>query len=185
MTRRRTVLKAGIGLSMGLSLGTGPAARQEEAAASRPRTGDWLVRADDPGLAPLAPGDIPLATRPTFAWAMDPADRTVRNGSRLNRLLLLRFDADALSAETQSRSADGVLAYSTICPHTGCDVIDWLADERLLHCPCHFSKFDPRDAARVVDGPAPRPLPALPLSVVEGRLVVARPFLTRVGFEVA
>jgi len=43
--------------------------------------------------------------------------------------------------------------------------------------------FDPKDGARVVDGPAPRGLPALPLKVVEGKLVVAGPFTARVGFE--
>ena len=36
----------------------------------------------------------------------------------------------------------------------------------MLHCPCHFSKFNPGDGARVADGPAPRPLPALPLALV-------------------
>jgi len=35
----------------------------------------------------------------------------------------------------------------------------------------------------VVDGPAPRPLPALPLKIVDGALVVARPFTSPVGFE--
>ena len=62
---------------------------------------------------------------------------------------------------------------------------DWQADEQLLHCPCHYTKFDPKDGARVVDGPAPRPLPALPLQIVDGKLAVASPFTTRVGFEPA
>jgi Rieske Fe-S protein len=35
----------------------------------------------------------------------------------------------------------------------------------------------------VADGPAPRSLPALPLTLVDGRLVVAGPFTSRVGFE--
>ena len=186
MTRRRAVLKGGIGFGIGLSLMPAPGASQEQTAAQlRPRPGDWLVKADESSSTPLTPVDIPIDARPTFAWAMDPADATVRNGSRLNRLLLLRFEENALSADTKPRSAAGVIAYSIVCPHTGCDVIDWLADERLLHCPCHFSKFDPRDGAKVVDGPAPRTLPALPLSVADGRLVVAQQFLTRVGFEVA
>jgi Rieske Fe-S protein len=82
-------------------------------------------------------------------------------------------------------AADGVVAYTAICTHSGCEVVDWLADERLLYCSCHSSKFDPKDGARVVDGPAPRSLPALPLKVVDGRLVVAKPFTSRVGFESA
>ena len=35
----------------------------------------------------------------------------------------------------------------------------------------------------MVDGPAPRALPALPLTIADGRLVVAKGFLTPVGFE--
>jgi len=33
----------------------------------------------------------------------------------------------------------------------------------------------------VIDGPAPRALAALPLKVVDGKLVVAKPFTARVG----
>ena len=120
-----------------------------------------------------------------LAWAKDPTSSTVRSGSRLNQLLLMRIDEEKATAETRSRAAEGVVAYTAICTHTGCEVTDWLAGEALLYCPCHYSKFDPRDAARVVDGPAPRALPALPLAVESGKLVVAGRFTTRVGFETA
>jgi len=88
-----------------------------------------------------------------------------------------------LSGETRERAADGVVAYSSICSHTGCDVDDWQPAERLVGCQCHFSIFDPRDGARVVDGPAPRPLPALPLTIVEGKLAAARSFTAPITFE--
>ncbi len=119
-----------------------------------------------------------------MAWAMDPMDKTVRNGSRLNRVLLLRLDPEKLSPETKSRAADGVVAYTAICTHTGCEVTEWAAEEQILVCPCHESKFEPKDGAKVVDGPAPRNLPALPLKLVDGALVVAKPFTSPVGFEV-
>ena len=77
-----------------------------------------------------------------------------------------------------------MVAYTTICTHSGCDVAE-LTDDQLLLCPCHSSTFDPKDGARVTDGPAPRSLPALPLTISEGRLVVAGAFTDRVGFEVA
>jgi Rieske Fe-S protein len=170
-----------VGLAAEPSLALG----QTDPASIRPREGDLLVRVDDASLTPLAPDDIPTDARQVQAWAMDAADRTVRSGSRLNRLLLVRIATDGASADTRDRAANGVVAYTAICPHTGCDVVDWLPDERLLYCPCHFSKFDPRDGAKVVDGPAPRPLPALPLAVKDGKLVVARPFTARVGFETA
>ncbi len=45
--------------------------------------------------------------------------------------------------------------------------------------PCHNSRYNPRDAAAVVDGPSPRALSALPLEIVDGKLVVAKPFIGR------
>lgn len=180
---RRAVVKGVIGLGVGLTLGPAMAVGQDDRASIRPREGDRLVKVGDSSLKPLVPSDIPAAAAPTLAWALDPADKTVRSGSRLNRVLLVRFDLGMLSAQTLALAADGVIAYTAICTHSGCDVVDWLAEEQLLYCSCHSTKFDPRDLARVVDGPAPRSLPALPLKTVDGDLVVARPFTSRVGFE--
>jgi rieske iron-sulfur protein len=177
------VLKAGIALGVGFHLESPVGTLQDPAASVRPREGDLLVRADDATNTPLAPGDIQIAARPMVTWPMDPHDRIVRSGSRFNQLLLLRLEPDKLTGETRSRAADGVVAYTVICTHSGCDVDDWLPDQQLLSCSCHASMFDPRDAARVVDGPAPRGLPALPLKIVDGKLVVAGPFTARVGFE--
>ena len=67
--------------------------------------------------------------------------------------------------------------------HSGCEVDQWLSDEELLYCPCHDSKFDPKNEAKVVDGPAPRVLPALALGIADGKLIVAKPYTSRVGFE--
>jgi Rieske Fe-S protein len=120
-----------------------------------------------------------------MAWAMAPGDKTVRSGSRLNRVLLVKIDVEQLGSETRSMAADGVVAYTAICTHSGCEITEWLPDEQVLYCSCHSSKFDPRDEARVVDGPAPRNLPALPLGIADGHLVVARGFTSRVGFDVA
>ena len=114
---------------------------------------------------------------------MDPSDGTVRSGSRFNALILLRLDEASLTSTTRARAADGVLAYTAICTHEGCDVDEWIADRLVLSCACHASEFDPKDAAKVLDGPAPRALPALPLKIVDGTLVVARSFTSRVGFE--
>ena len=172
---RRDVLKAALGVGVGLQL--------NDRASLRPQEGDLLVKAGDTRSTPLVPGDIPAGAPPTLAWAMDPADKTVRSGSRLNALLLLRLDPERLAPETRSRAANGVVAYTTICTHNGCDIDDWVAADRHLVCSCHESIFDPTDAAKVVDGPAPRALPALPLTIVDGRLVVAKPFTAPVGYE--
>jgi Rieske Fe-S protein len=182
---RRTALKAAIALGVGFRLPGSMALGQDDQAMLRPQAGDWLVKISDAGLTPLSPEAIPLAAQQTMAWAMDPRSGIVRSGSRLNRVLLLRFDPDTLAEDTLARSAGGVVAYTAICTHNGCEVTDWLGEDQTLSCPCHATKFDPKNGARVVDGPAPRPLPALPLALTEGRLVVSRPFTTRVGFELA
>jgi Rieske Fe-S protein len=49
--------------------------------------------------------------------------------------------------------------------------------------PCHFSTFDVKDGARVLDGPAPRRLPALPLRMVDGVPAAAGGSVSRVGFQ--
>jgi rieske iron-sulfur protein len=169
---RRALLLAGFGLALG----------QSDAASSRPKIGDLFVKAGDASNTPLTPRDIQSGAAQTLAWPMDPAG-TVRNGSRLSQVILIRLDLETLSAGTLARAADGIVAYSSICTHTGCDVDDWEPNERLLACQCHFSQFDPRDGAKVIDGPAPRPLPALPLTLVDGKLAVAQPFTAAITFE--
>jgi Rieske Fe-S protein len=163
--------------------GLGLALWQGDAASSRPRAGDVFVKVGDAARTPLTPGDVPIGAAQLLAWPMDPTDGTVRSGSRLNQIILLRFPSETLSAETRERAADGVVAYTSICTHTGCDVDDWQPAERLVGCQCHFSIFDPKDGAKVVDGPAPRPLPALPLKIVEGKLAAAGPFTAAISFE--
>ncbi len=166
---RRELLRGGLGLSL-VAIAESKAGGQDDPAAVRPKPGDLLVRDGDADKKMLTSDDITADAKPTIAWAMDPDTHTVRNASRFNRLVV-------------GRLGDDVFAFTAICTHDGCDVTDWLADEHVLSCPCHYSKFDPKDGGRVKDGPAPRALPQLPLKVVDGRLVVAAPFTAKVGFE--
>jgi len=184
VTGRRAIVKGAVGLGLGLAIGS-PTRAQSDSGAARPKAGDLLVRDGDASATPLTADDIAAGAPPIQAWPMDPAGNTVRSASRLNRVLLVRLDIDALGPETKPLAAGGIVGYTAICTHAGCEVDDWLANERLLYCSCHSSQFDPRNGARVVDGPAPRSLPALPLQVVDGRLVVAGSFTTPVGFESA
>jgi len=57
------------------------------------------------------------------------------------------------------------VAFSKVCTHAGCPV--GLYQEALfqLLCPCHQSLFNVLQGARPVFGPAPRPLPQLPLYI--------------------
>jgi len=176
---RRVALQVGLGLA----LAPGVALAQTDPTRERPREGDLLVPVGNAAPEPLKPDDVPLGDKQILAWPIDPASSTVRSGSRLNKVLLLRLDPEGFDPVTKERAAGGVIAYSAICPHTGCDVTTWHADRQLLECPCHYSIYDPKEAAKVVSGPTPRPLPALPLKIADGRLVVAKPFTGRAGFQ--
>jgi len=152
-------------------------------AVAPPQPGDVLVYAFGARTnQPIALADVAAGAKQIAAFPMDAATRRVRDGTRLNQLIVVRIAASALSDETRSRAADGVVAYSGVCTHTGCDVTDWVAPAQHFKCPCHESEYDPGDAARVVSGPAPWQLAALPLKVVDGVLAVAAPFVGKVGF---
>jgi cytochrome b6-f complex iron-sulfur subunit len=62
------------------------------------------------------------------------------------------------------------VAYSAVCPHQGCIVA---YKNGQLACPCHGSIFDPANNARVVMGPAQRPLLKIPVEVRGGEVVRA------------
>ena len=177
---RREVLKGAAGAATAWM--TAARGSAQDAHSARPAVGDLLVKVGDDAATPLLVSDI-LSDTATLAWPLEPDNRVVRNGSRLNRIVLVRVDPAGLTDRTRAQAADGIVAYSAVCTHTGCEVGAFLGDELALYCDCHQSKFDVRDRARVVDGPAPRPLPALPLRIVDGRLVVAGPFTARPGAE--
>lgn len=183
-TRREAL---GLGLALGCCGGTAWAQSPPPARNQRPATGDLLVSAKaGPDAAPLRPDDITPAAPQLMAWAKDPASGAVRDGSRLNQLLLLRLDPNTLDAETLARAAGGVLAYSATCTHAQCPVSEWRQEAGILHCPCHGSEFDPRAGGKVVGGPALRRLPPLPLRLsADGGLEVAQPFVGKVGAQVA
>ena len=124
-----------------------------------------LVDADaEKDFAPVRPGDLKLG-KPMLVFPFDAKAGAPKNESRLNKLVIIRLPEDQMAAETKSRSANGVLAYSGICTHQGCEVKTWMAKENVLACYCHSSKFALLDGAKVVSGPAPRPLAAIPLSM--------------------
>jgi Rieske Fe-S protein len=181
---RRAVLKGAVGATVGWTILPVAGLAQDDPATRRPQQGDLLVRTGETAAAPLTAKDVP-AGPPITAWPMDPMEGIVRSGSRFNQVLLVKLDAAKLSAETQGRAADGIVAYTTICTHSGCDVSDWLAGDQLLHCACHATTFDPKDGAKVLEGPASRSLPALPLAIADGLLVVSGGFTDKVGFDAA
>jgi quinol---cytochrome c reductase iron-sulfur subunit len=64
----------------------------------------------------------------------------------------------------------------------GCPVALYEQTTHHILCPCHQSTFDAANGAWVIFGPAPRPLPQLPLMVdADGYLAAASDFTQPVG----
>jgi|ERR1700722_2374887 ubiquinol-cytochrome c reductase iron-sulfur subunit len=83
---------------------------------------------------------------------------------------------------TMNWTVDNIVAYSRICTHVGCPVGLYEQTTHHLLCPCHQSTFDASIGAEVIFGPAPRPLPQLPITVdAQGYLVAKSDFTQPVG----
>jgi ubiquinol-cytochrome c reductase iron-sulfur subunit len=99
-------------------------------------------------------------------------------------VILHRMEPDEIipGEGRENWSVSGIVCYSKICTHVGCPIS---LNERTTHhllCPCHQSTFDLTDSAKVIFGPAARPLPQLPLAVDdEGYLIAQSDFTEPVG----
>ena len=150
---------------------------------ARPKAGDWLVfDGGEKSGERITPALLELDQRPVPALAKEPETETLRDGSRLNRVMVTKLDLARLDNATGDLTADGVIAYSAVCTHTGCCLTNWDPDNLFMSCPCHESKFDVYNNAKVVGGPAPRPLAVLPLRLYGDAIVIANIFQGRVGF---
>lgn len=180
--RRFVLLTAGSALGLLHAVRVSSVWADTSAADSPPLVGDRLVAVTDPqGTTPLKVVDIPLDGGPVISLPVDPVSKTIRDGSRLNRIALVRTDPTSLDGPARHRSAQGVLAFSAVCTHEACFVAGWLPAEGVIVCPCHSSKFNARAEGEVLGGPAPRALPTLPLEVDRGELVVAGAFSATPG----
>jgi Rieske Fe-S protein len=182
-TTRRDIVALGAFVSFGFAFASGTKQALADGADERPKPGDQLVAIDTTEPIALSASDIPNSQ--VLAWPMEPGSNLVRNGSRLNKIVLAKLDPATLAGPTRERAADGVVAYSAICPHAGCEVNGWVEERLILECPCHNSRYDPRNAAAIIDGPTTRALAALPLKIVDGKLTVAQPFIGRLGIAPA
>jgi ubiquinol-cytochrome c reductase iron-sulfur subunit len=80
---------------------------------------------------------------------------------------------------TMNWTVDNVVAYSKICTHVGCPAALYEQTTHHILCPCHQSTFQAAEGARVIFGPAPRPLPQLPMTVNEDGYLVAKSDFTQ------
>jgi ubiquinol-cytochrome c reductase iron-sulfur subunit len=89
-------------------------------------------------------------------------------GGALSQTILIRLQADGNIVTEPGRESwgpHGYLAFSKVCTHAGCPVGLYESETRELLCPCHQSLFNIEKGAIPIFGPAPRPLPQLPLYV--------------------
>jgi ubiquinol-cytochrome c reductase iron-sulfur subunit len=97
--------------------------------------------------------------------------------------IIIKFRPGELRPPTRlDWCVDNIVAYSKICTHVGCPVALYEQTTHHILCPCHQSTFNAPTGATVIFGPAPRPLPQLPLTTdAEGYLVALEDFQEPVG----
>jgi rieske iron-sulfur protein len=181
--QRRQFLKLAAGISAATLL---PRAAAETSAADAGfvMPGDVLVYADGPNANKVIKlTDVKLGVA-VPALAVDPASKAPRDPVK-SGVVLTRVKPASLSADTKKNAVQGVVAYSSVCTHQACPVREigsiGLGKGKII-CTCHGSQYDPADNAKVVGGPAPRRLPALPLKAsATGELSAAAGFTGKVG----
>lgn len=186
---RRSLIKRSLGLSLGLiglspllllrDLGPLPKKSLEQTSW---KTGTRLVT--DPSGRPIKPSDLEVGAVAQVLPELQPGqERTLENvGKDAVLLIRLRPEEFELSPERLSWTYQGIIAFSKICTHMGCAVALYEQQTKHLLCPCHQSTFDVPRAAKVIFGPAARPLPQLAITVdSEGYLVAQKPFTEPVG----
>src|SRR5215203_788612 len=116
LVNRRTLLKSVLGTGVGLSLLRHAAHAADDPKKLRPQVGDLLVFSlgDRQGQV-IMPQDLPVGGPPIIAYAMEPGTQTVRDGSRLNRVLLVHLIPADFTESTRPATADGIVGYSAVC----------------------------------------------------------------------
>jgi ubiquinol-cytochrome c reductase iron-sulfur subunit len=187
---RRPLIKRTLGAALGLSalsplillrdLGPLPG---DELSKTSWKAGTRLVT--DPGDRPLRPEDLEVGAVAQTLPEL-PAGEDHRSLADIGKdavlLIRLRPEEFNLDAERLSWTHEGIIAFSKICSHMGCAVALYEQQTKHLLCPCHQSTFDVTRAAKVIFGPAARPLPQLAITVdADGYLVAQAPFNEPVG----
>ena len=97
-------------------------------------------------------------------------------GQAVDQTVLIRVGTSAIVTMPgrETWAPAGYVAYSKVCTHAGCPVGLYEQQLQLLVCPCHQSMFDVTNGAVPKFGPAPRPLPQLPLQITSDGYLVAQ-----------
>jgi len=180
---RRRLLGLGVGVGVGLSVPAANAAKPPRS--QRPQPGDEIVfRFGDKAGQTVKPSDVPGGAELLQVISKDPVTGQIRDGSRLNGVNLVQVDDSRVDEETKDFVVNGVIAYSSVCTHQGCDLTQWVPDTTTFKCYCHYSEFDATKLGAPNHGPATRRLAVLPLALNDqGELIVAARFKGKVGFK--
>lgn len=173
---------------------------ERQSATSRRRALKWMIRVGYGAFAlAFVPPAVALRTLTQAVKGVASGDVLVyatgdQSGARVDANAIAPGAAVQAFPEGKSESSDnliqvvrladpgGVVAYSAICTHLGCTVLPNLITNGWIACPCHGSVFDPAADARVVAGPAGKPLPSLPVQVAsDGSITAAGGFSGEVG----
>jgi ubiquinol-cytochrome c reductase iron-sulfur subunit len=186
---RRSLIKRTLGAAVGLSaisplllfrdLGPLPG---DDLKKTSWKAGTYLVT--DPGDRRIRASDLEVGAVAQVLPETDDPEHRKLNDIAKDAVLLIRLRPDEfnLDAERLSWTHEGIIAFSKICSHMGCAVALYEQTTKHLLCPCHQSTFDVTRAAKVIFGPAARPLPQLNVTVdAEGFLVAREPFNEPVG----
>lgn len=186
---RRSLIKKSLGAALGLSAlspllllrDLGPLPKKELEKTTW-KAGTHLVT--DPGNRRIKASDLEVgAVAQVLPEIEDPEHRKLSDiGKDAVLLIRLRPEEFNLEADRLAMTHEGIIAFSKICSHMGCAVALYEQQTKHLLCPCHQSTFDVTRAAKVIFGPAARPLPQLDITVdSEGYLVARNPFSEPVG----
>jgi ubiquinol-cytochrome c reductase iron-sulfur subunit len=138
----------------------------------------------DPGDRPIKASELEVGAVVQTLPEVDHPEHRSLNDIAKDPVLLIRLRPEDfnLDAERLSWTYEGIIAFSKICSHMGCAVALYEQSTHHLLCPCHQSTFDVTRAAKVIFGPAARPLPQLAITVdSEGYLIAKQPFTESVG----
>ena len=186
---RRKLIKRSLAVSMGLFAlppvlllrDLGPLPKKQLETTSW-KAGTRLVT--DPGNRPILASDLEVGAVVQTLPAIEEGEERLLTDIAKDPVLLIRLRPEdfQLTPEKLAMTHEGIIAFSKICSHMGCAVALYEQQTKHLLCPCHQSTFDVTRGAKVIFGPAARPLPQLDITVDgEGYLIARAPFNESVG----